>query len=307
MTMKILLFANQNWGKLCVERLLAEGEQIVGLITDEPEGQQSWYSSMWEVGKKYGLPVRHSLRIKDEKEVIAGFAPDLIVSIGFRQIFPAEIIRLPSKGCINLHGSLLPKYRGHAPLNWAIIHGEKETGVTVHYINEGVDTGDIIVQEAVPIYDFDTALEVYERALLLYPKLLSEAIRLIKKNQVQPIKQRPEEGFYCCRRYPKDSQINWERQTALEVHNFVRALSGPYPHAFTYYKGKKILITKSSLPQKIFLGPPGRVGYKIKDQVIVLCKDRGLQIEKIKLEEGEKLAPAAIFTVGDDVGTAQNR
>ena len=125
---------------------------------------------------------------------------------------------------------------------------------------------------------------------------------MIKTNQVQSIKQRPEEGFYCCRRYPKDSQINWQRQTASEVHNFVRALAGPYPHAFTYHKGKKILITRTSIPQKIFLGPPGRVGYKIKDQVIILCKDRGLQIEKIKLEEGEELAPATIFTVGDDVG-----
>ena len=176
MNMKILLFANQNWGKLCVERLLAAGEQVVGLVTDEPAEQKSWYSSLWEVGKKHGLPVLHSVRIKDEMKAIAGFAPDLIVSIGFRQIFPAEIVRLPSWGCINLHGSLLPKYRGHAPINWAIIQGEKETGVTVHYINEGVDTGDIILQEAIPIYDSDTALEVYERALPLYPQLLSEAI-----------------------------------------------------------------------------------------------------------------------------------
>ena len=299
--MRILVLANQNWGKLCIEELIRNGEKVIGIITDESPLEINWYASMWEVGQKHNLPVRHSKNIKEEVDQVLAFNPDLIVSIGFRQILSAAIIRAASQGCINLHGSLLPKYRGHAPLNWAIIKGEPETGVTLHYINEGVDTGDIILQEAVSITEQDTAITVYEKTLPLYPKLLLEAVTLIKNNQVQRKPQHPHEGFYCCRRYPKDSQIEWKEQSAREVYNFVRALTGPYPTAFTFLGEKKVFITQTSLPEKKYYGPAGRVGYKLGEKVIVICKDQGIQVERIKLEEnGPEIPPGSVLSSGND-------
>ena len=281
--MRILLLGNQNWGKLCVERLIQENENLVGIVTDEPPEKENWYSSMWEIGEKNNIPVFHSKMIRKEVETILSYNPELIISVGFRQILPVEIIAYPKQGCINLHGSLLPKFRGHAPINWAIIKGEKEVGITVHYIDENVDTGTIITQRSVPISDEDTATTVYEGTLPIYPQLLMEAVNLIKSGNVMPKKQHPEEGFYCCRRYPKDSQSKWEKQTAEETHNFVRALSFPYPQSFTYFGDQKIFITKTTLLEKKYFGKPGRVGYKFKNKVIIICKNRGIQIDKIKL------------------------
>lgn len=280
-------------GKLTLEYLIKKNKNIIGVVT--PDTDSKWYKGVDEIAKKYNIYLYENNNINTDEFIdkIKNMNPNLIVSVNFNQIIGKEIINIPNKGCINTHASSLPKYRGRAPLNWAIINGEKKTGVTVHYIDEGVDTGDIILQKEIAIKKDDYIKDILNKVKNNYPVIVNKAINQIKKGQVNSKPQNNKEGFYCGKRNPKDGKIDWE-QSAKDIYNLIRAVSHPYPGAFTFLDDKKVMIWRA----KVIKGnkskaKPGEVIKKDNNNVLVQCKENQLLITDYDSEK--KICTGDIF------------
>lgn len=297
--MRILYFGNGVRGVKCLETLVNNNENIIGVVAHpNPE------STVAHLARELGLPVYQPERVNASSFVdeVVKLYPDLSILSGYNQILKKRIISIPKHGTINLHGGKLPEYRGVAPINWQIINGETTGGCAIIYVDEGVDTGDIIAQEYYDISLEYTAATVVEKTLEIFPILLVETLEKIKMGTVKRVKQNVAEGCYYTRRYPRDGKIDWRRMTALEVYNLVRALVKPYPGAFTYHGDAKIIIWKASLLREKIKGVPGRVPLKYKDGVVVIAKDFGLLIEEISVGESEEVInPRQYFSLGDDL------
>lgn len=270
--MRILFFGGHDLGKITLEYLLEQNKNVVAAVMTETDNE--WYHGLEEVTDKYNLKLFEEKNINNNQfveKVRDELKPDLIVSVNFDQIFKKEIINIPEKGCINIHASLLPKYRGRAPLNWAILKGEKETGVTVHYINEGIDTGQIILQEKIEIKKKDYIADILERVKEKYPEMINKAVDLIKSDKVKPIKQDEENGSYYGKRTPADGLIDWN-QSAKDIYNLIRAVSHPYPGAFTYLDDEKVFIWRAEVKTKAKNNEqPGKIIEKDDDTFLVQC------------------------------------
>ncbi len=209
------------------------------------------------------------------------FQCDLLVSMSFNQIFKEPIISIPKLGIINCHAGKLPLYRGRNVLNWVLINDEKEFGITVHYIDEGIDTGDIIVQKSYPINDSDTYKSLLEKAYVECPNLLLTAIKKIINGQIESIKQNTilNSFMYCSRRKEGDEVINWN-SSSREIFNFIRALSYPGPCATSFIDDNPIKIVNSSLipfaPE--YIGIPGTILEKNDEWFLVKTKDSYIKI-----------------------------
>lgn len=313
--MRIVLMGNQNWGVECLKALVANNYNVVCVVVHPDNcdpNETIWYDSVKDLALSLKIPVYQPENVNggDMVKILKKYNLDLILLAGYRQIVKNEIISLPKLGCINIHESLLPKYRGHAPTNWSIINGETETGVTVHFVDEGVDTGDIIVQEKVEIGPNDTIMDVYWRGLKLWPKLLLMALDNIK-NGVLPVPQNHKIATYFGKRYPEDGHIDWTKSNK-EIFNLIRALVKPYPSAFTYYNSEKIHILEASLSEipsqylNYFYGKNGQIIWKFKNKgVLVLTGDNtqdAILIKKIQLENGEIVLASDYLNVGKRLG-----
>jgi len=270
--MRILFFGGHDLGKITLEYLLEQDKNVVAAVMTETDNE--WYHGLEEVTDKYNLKLFEEKNINNNQfveKVRDELKPDLIVSVNFDQIFKKEIINIPEKGCINIHASLLPKYRGRAPLNWAILNGEEETGVTVHYINEGIDTGKIILQEKIEIKKTDYIADILKKVKGKYPELINKAVDLIDNDEVEPVEQKKENGSYYGKRTPADGLINWE-QSAKIIYNLIRAVSHPYPGAFTYLDDEKVFIWRAEVEAKNANNEqPGKIIEKSDDSLFVQC------------------------------------
>jgi methionyl-tRNA formyltransferase len=168
---------------------------------------------------------------------------DIILSINYLYLIERDIIRFPKRYAINFHGSLLPKYRGRTPHVWAIINGEKKCGITAHLIDEGCDTGSIIIQQEVEIMEDDTGQNILEKYKYLYPVLVKEVLSKVERNNIELTIQDETKATFFGERTPSDGMIDWSWQT-IRINNWVRAQSHPYPGAFTFYEGEKIIVDK---------------------------------------------------------------
>ncbi|MCX8130819.1 MAG: methionyl-tRNA formyltransferase [Clostridia bacterium] len=246
---RILFMGGHELGKIALESLIKSNKNIIGVVITDTTDE--WYKGVDEVAQKHSILVFKEKNINNTDFVVTvrKMSPELIVVVNFDQILKEEIISIPIKGCINTHASLLPKYRGRAPLNWAIINGEKETGVTVHYINKGIDTGDIIVQVSIDIEENDYIEDILGKVKKVYSYIVKDSVEKIIKGTVVPIKQDISSGCYCSKRTPKDGQINWDKP-AIQIYNLIRATSEPYPGSYTYYNGFKVIIWKAELAEQ---------------------------------------------------------
>lgn len=273
--MRILFFGGHKLAKITLEYLLEKNKNIVAAVMSETDND--WYHGLEEVTDRYNLKLFEEKNINDNQfvdEVRNELKPDLIISVNFDQIFKKEIINIPEKGCINIHASLLPKYRGRAPLNWAILKGEKETGVTVHYINEGIDTGQIILQEIIDIKKTDYIDDILEKVKGKYPEMINKAVELIENDKVEPVEQKKENGSYYGKRTSADGLIDWS-QSVTNIYNLIRAVSHPYPGAFTYLGDEKVFIWRAEVEAETANNEqPGKVIEKDDDSFLVQC-DRG--------------------------------
>jgi len=221
---------------------------------------------------------------------------DIFVSMSFNQIFKPRILNVPRLGTINCHAGMLPFYRGRNILNWALINGEKEFGITVHYVDEGIDTGDIILQRAFPITDDDDYRSLLEKAYSECAIILFDALKLIQDSKVFRIKQNiiHPTGFYCGQRGIGDEIINWNSNSRT-LFNFIRALSFPGPSATTFINDNVVKINKAKVitSAPVYINFPGQLLKKTKDGFWVKTKDTFIEISEIqsiyKLKVGDKL------------------
>ncbi|MBU2499496.1 MAG: bifunctional UDP-4-amino-4-deoxy-L-arabinose formyltransferase/UDP-glucuronic acid oxidase ArnA [Proteobacteria bacterium] len=239
--MRAIVLAYHNIGCVGIEALLRKGFEIAAVFThrDDP-GEEIWFDSVAELAASLGTPVfapediNHPLWIKR----IRDFEPDILFSFYYRTLLRPAILDIPPSGCLNLHGSLLPKYRGRCPINWVLINGEKETGVTLHYMTPRPDDGDIVSQEKIPITPDDTARSLHEKTARAAAEMLDSILPLINKGTAPRRPQDHGRATYFGGRRPEDGEIDWEK-TAADVRNLVRAVTRPYPGAFSFAGDRK--------------------------------------------------------------------
>lgn len=289
--MKIVLFGHQNWGLEAIRTLNETKHELVYVYThplNMDKHEKIWYDSISSECKKMAISCeeKKSLTENDIKK-IKELNPDLILSMGWRRLLPSSIINIPKHGTINFHDSLIPKYKGFAPINWSIINNETETGLTAHYIDETADTGDIIYQEITSIEPDETAFDVYQKLLKFTRPMLKKILHDIEDNVINPISQKTlPSGFFCSRRFPDDGKIDWTKNR-LQIYNLIRGLSDPYPNSFFYVNDRKIYIKKARLPLDDYRGPPGRLCAISEDGIVVTCGENSLENQSLLISEIE--------------------
>jgi UDP-4-amino-4-deoxy-L-arabinose formyltransferase/UDP-glucuronic acid dehydrogenase (UDP-4-keto-hexauronic acid decarboxylating) len=243
--MKAVVFAYHNIGIVGLEALAREKFDIQAIFShlDDP-GENIWFGSVVEWAKRNEIPVfcPKNVNTREWIERIRSISPEVIFSFYYRNLLSRDILVIPSAGSFNVHGSLLPAYRGRCPVNWVLVKGERRTGVTLHHMVEGPDAGDIVGQKEVLIEFEDTARTLYQKLCLKSKELLEELLPLIKKGIAPRVAQDLREGSYYGGRRPEDGRIDWS-WPVMQIYNLVRAVTEPYPGAFTYLpEGGKLFI-----------------------------------------------------------------
>jgi UDP-4-amino-4-deoxy-L-arabinose formyltransferase/UDP-glucuronic acid dehydrogenase (UDP-4-keto-hexauronic acid decarboxylating) len=241
--MRAVVLAYSNIGCVGLRALLRHGIEIVSVFTHRDDPQETiWFDSVAELAATHHLPVfapediNHPMWVEKIRES----KPDILFSFYYRHLIRAEILDIPKGGCLNLHGSLLPKYRGKAPINWVLVNGETETGVTLHCMTPRPDDGDIVAQEKIAISDDDTALTLHRKVAQAAEKLLDEILPQIKNGRAPRTPQDHAKATYFGGRRPADGEIGWSKK-AREVRNLVRAVTRPFPGAFSFIGDRKCL------------------------------------------------------------------
>lgn len=296
-------------GISCLEALVCHTGSVVAAISHPPSAEnKGYYQSIRRTAQDLNIPVFSPENINDpelQKFIFKDLRPDIMIMAGYAYLIRKSLYSRFLKGCLNLHASPLPHGRGAAPLNWALIRGEDRWGISIIDIDSGIDTGDILAQAFFDISPSDTIKTLTDRVNNLYPPLLIETLDKIERADAERMIQDPNEGSYFTKRFPKDGLIDWASMTARNIHNLVRALTKPYPGAFTHFKGRKIIIWDTELLHVDYWGIPGRIAAKSKDGVIVIAKDRGILIKAAGLEDQDNLSPGNIFgSVGSDLETS---
>jgi UDP-4-amino-4-deoxy-L-arabinose formyltransferase/UDP-glucuronic acid dehydrogenase (UDP-4-keto-hexauronic acid decarboxylating) len=284
--MRCVVLGYHNIGCVGIKALLKNKIDIVGVFTHkDSQNENIWFDSVAELACEKGLPVfapediNHPVWV----EKIRQLKPDIIFSFYFRDMIKSDILSIPLQGCLNLHGSLLPAYRGRVPINWAIINGEKETGVTLHYMTLKPDNGDIVAQEKIVIADSDNAKDVHLKAAAASETLLNKILPQIKKGKVVRKKQDESKATYFGGRKPADGEINWGC-TSSEIRNLVRATTRPYPGAFSYMGDRKCLFWEVSEVKSTVKVKPGTV--ICQQPLVIACGKGAIQVESAQIENG---------------------
>ncbi|MEV6427919.1 methionyl-tRNA formyltransferase [Nocardia sp. NPDC051463] len=305
--MRIVSFGFQTWGRKTLQALIDSEHEVVLAVT-HPASEQSykaiWSDSVEELARANGIPVHVTERADAETiDLVKRVEPDVIVVNSWYTWMPAELYNLPPHGTLNLHDSLLPEFTGFSPVLWALISGASETGLTVHRMDEGLDTGDIIVQRALPIGPTDTGTELVLRGMELIPEAINEALAALDSGTAVWRPQRKAERTYFHKRSDRDSRIDWT-WSAVDLERFVRALSEPYPRAFTHYRGERIEVVAARLSEARYGGTPGRVIVQEGGGAVVTGVDahRGgnlaLIITRVRTSDGVEHDGAEFFARG---------
>ena len=286
----------------CLSRLIEDGHGISAVVTreDKPRGRGNVMTPtpVKALALEHGIPVYTPKTLRDEEfaAILDEYKPSLIVVVAYGKILPKSVIDYPEHGCINLHVSLLPKYRGAAPMQRAIIEGEEETGVTVMYMDEGLDTGDILTVEKFPIGPLDDFETIHDRSALVGGGLLSSTIDKIEKNEVQRIKQNDSLATYAAKVEKEDCKLNFAL-SAKKLDFIIRGVT-PIPGAFAYHNGKMLKINKATPVDK--KGECGKVidlSDKGEGYFTVACGEGALKITAI-IPEGKGRMTAGDFIRG---------
>ncbi|MFF0491386.1 methionyl-tRNA formyltransferase [Nocardia sp. NPDC004068] len=305
--MRIVSFGYQTWGRETL-RALIDSEHEVVLAVTHPTSAQSykaiWNDSVEELAREHGIPVHLTERADAETiDLVKRAEPDLIVVNSWYTWMPAELYNLPPHGTLNLHDSLLPKFTGFSPVLWALISGESEIGLTVHRMDDGLDTGDILVQRKLPVPPGATGTELVEAAMELIPGALGEALHALDTGTARWRPQNKAERTYFHKRSDRDSRIDWS-WPATDLERFVRALSAPYPRAFTYYRGERVEVLEAAVSEARYGGTPGRVIVQEGGGAVVCGPDafrggnHGLVIRRVRIAAGDERPAAEFFARG---------
>jgi methionyl-tRNA formyltransferase len=273
-----VVFAYHDVGVNCLKALLSAGIQVDLVVTHQDDPNENvWFGSVAKLCADQDIPylTPSANELLDLAPKLEALAPDYIFSFYYRYMIPAKILACAKIAALNMHGSLLPKYRGRAPVNWAILHGETQTGATLHIMEAKPDAGDIVGQSAVSIGPNETATDVFGKVSEAAVNVIKELLPSLTQGKVPRKPNDLEKGSYFGGRKPSDGQIHWN-QNATQVHNLVRAVAPPYPGAFTDHQGNTMIVARTSLkgpfPDKLNLGIPGI--QVVDNRVFGICGDR---------------------------------
>lgn len=293
-----VVFAFGQFGCAGIEALVQAGFAVALVLTHD-DSDAAAGESVAALCAQRGIAC--VVREGQEAEVdarIAALSPAFIFSFYYRSLLPEAVLGLARRGAFNVHTSLLPKYRGRAPINWVLVNGENETGVTLHHMVARADAGDIVAQARVPIADEDTAYTLQQKLLDATKGLLADVLPLVLDGTAPRMKQDLAQGFYCGRRRPEDGRLDWN-WPAARVRNLVRAVTAPFPGAFTMAEGSKLLVWEARLAQG-----QGRAGEVLcSAPLVVACGEGAVEIVTGQFEGAEAVAGARLaLRVGDVLG-----
>ncbi len=294
--MRVLFAGKKERGISGLRALAAAGHEIVGVIA-HPDGTAAVGDTFAAEARLMGFPVRQPEKVNDPAfiDVLRPLAPEVIVLAGYGQIVRRPFIDLAPLGCINLHAGKLPQYRGSSPLNWALINGEREIGLSIVRVDEGVDTGDVFAERAFPVGIDDTIADLHALANRNFPEMLLETLDGLSAGTLVPRKQDGAKAGYWPLRFPDDGLILWDTLSAVEIHNRIRALTDPYPGAFGFLGERRVRILKSHLAEPPYHGEPGRIYRKTGRGILVGARDRCLWIARaVFADTGEDAVAAAV-------------
>ncbi len=315
--MRLVFMGYSNIGHICLEVLIDLCRQfdddIAAVVTHEDNPQeQIWFKSVKELALAHNLPVYTPENPNEPVfvEFLRSLSPDFIFSCYYRLMLKQPILDIPKLGALNLHGSLLPRYRGRCPVNWVLVHGEPLTGVTLHYMEAKPDCGDMVAQAQVPITPEDTALTLSDKMTKAAGELMRRTYPLLRMDLAPRIPQDHSRASYFGGRTPEDGRIDWQ-QPAGQIYNLIRAVTHPFPGAFTTWQEKKIIIWSG----KVYLEytgpqlPPGRVSMAPEDKLVLIGTGLGVlavqtaQVEGEAEVTGEALAQHFGFLDGETLDT----
>ena len=304
--MKIVFMGTPEFAVPCLQKIIDEGHEVVAVVTqpDKPKGRGKKLAMppVKELALKYDIPVYQPLKAREESfvDTLKEMNPELIVVVAFGQILPKSILDIPKYGCVNVHASLLQRYRGAAPLNWVIINGEEKTGVTTMYMDEGLDTGDMILKSEIPLDDEITAGELHDKMMIDGAKVLKETIDLIEKGEAPREKQSNENTCYSPIMNKSLGNIDWNK-SAIDIHNLVRGIN-PWPSAYTTYEGQTMKIWKTKVIDKNSDKDPGTIISVDKEGINVSTSEGIVQIKEIQMA-GKKRMEVPEYIKGNNINT----
>lgn len=305
--MRVVFMGTPDFAVPCLEKLIEYGCEVVGVFTqpDKPVGRKRIITppAVKVCALEHGIDVYQPEKMRDGTalEIINGLKPDLIVVVAFGKILPKEILESAPLGCINIHGSLLPKLRGAAPIQWSVINGDEYSGVTSMMMNEGLDTGDMLVERKVKIEFTETSGELYDRLSFVGAEVLEETLKKLEDGTLVRIPQNDEESTYAPLLSKEISNIDWN-ESALAVYNKIRGLN-PWPVAVTYIDGIKYKVYESEYVENVN-GQPGEI-VENKKKLLIACGDgNGVSIKTIQ-PDGKKQMDIVSFLAGNKLETGK--
>ena len=294
--MRVVFMGTPAFAVPSLEALLKSDDQVVGVVTqpDRPKGrgQELAISPIKTVCRRENIPVLQPLKMKDPAflDALRAWQPELIAVAAFGRILPPAILGMPSRGCINVHGSLLPKFRGAGPIQWAIITGETETGITTMLMDEGMDTGPMLLQEKIPIQADDTAGSLSVRLADVGGRLLIETIRRLKSGILTPAPQDHTQATLAPMLKKEDGIIDWTT-TAVEIERRIRGMS-PWPGAFTFAGEERWTIWRAAVTELPSESPPGQVVSATKEGIAVATGQGSFLITELQPANSRRMATA---------------
>ncbi|MGN0355907.1 MAG: methionyl-tRNA formyltransferase [Muricoprocola sp.] len=301
--MKVIFMGTPDFAVGTLKALIASEHEVAAVVTqpDKPKGRGKamQYTPVKEVAVEAGIPVLQPVKVRDPQvvEELRAYQADVIVVVAFGQIIPKSILEMPKYGCINVHASLLPEYRGAAPIQWAVMDGKEKTGVTTMQMDEGLDTGDMLLVEEVPLAEDETGGSLFDKLCQVGADLLLKTLEELPKNTLVPQKQ-PEKSPtpYAAMLTKEMGKIDWDK-TAAEIERLVRGLN-PWPSAYTHINGKTLKIWKASVKEgQAARAQNGEIVSVTKKEILVKTKEGLLSLDEVQLE-GKKRMPADAFLRG---------
>ena len=294
---RIVFFGYSEVGHECLSLLIERGDNVVALITheDNPE-EKIWFKTPASAAKAKDIPVFTPEKINTPEwiERIAALRPELILSVYYRHMISSKILGLAPLGAFNIHGSLLPKYRGRAPINWAVLHGESRIGMTLHRMVRSADAGAIVDQEGVDIGPRDTAEQAFRKVLPCARRILNRQIDALLAGIAREVPQDDSRATYFSGRRPEDGRIVWT-QTSAQIFNLIRAVTDPYPGAFTDFEGTQLMVwwveTDSPAVRQHPKRPPDRPRHPGEilslDPLVVATGDGAIELTRVEWRGGQ--------------------
>ncbi len=300
--MKVLFMGTPDFAVGALEAIVNAGHEVVGVVTqpDKPKGRsgQMQFPPVKECALKYDIPVFQPVKIKTPESVeeLKRFGADIFVVAAFGQMLSAEILDMPKYGCVNIHASLLPKYRGAAPINQVIIDGEKETGVTIQQMALGCDTGDILTTKVVAIDAKETAESLFDKLAIAGAQLIVETLPKIAAGEITPIPQDESQATHVRKMDKSFGRIDWTKP-AVEIERLIRGLNS-WPSAYTYYQGKSIKLWEADVVAADVKAEAGSIVEVSKDYFDVATGEGLLRVKELQLE-GKKRMDTKSFLLGN--------